>query len=162
VGLYGDPTLRKTVHAFKFSGVKELSKPLAKALAPRILQTMGAYVSEFQLVPIPLHKRKERSRGYNQAELLAIEIAKIIKLEVSKPLERARFTEAQSSIDADFKDKRKNNIVGAFRFSRQSAIHQKVIIIDDVATTGATIEEAANSLVKNGAEEVWGAVVCRG
>ena len=137
-------TLQQAVHLFKFRK--------KKAFASHLIQLMNAHIpvdcniSEYDSVlPIPIHKKRLRERGFNQAMLLADGIAKAEGLPVlADALVRKRHTVAQSSLD---KAARQQNIVGAFEVRNPDAIRGKrLLIIDDVFTTGATIREAVSEL----------------
>lgn len=110
------------------------------------------------LVPIPLHTSRKRWRGFNQAELLAVELAKRFKVKINTNLiNRVINTKTQVGLS---RDERKKNIKGAFEVSRESKVKGKrFILVDDVFTTGATMSEACRVLKANGAKSVWGMTV---
>lgn len=114
------------------------------------------------LVPIPLSKTKLRKRGYNQAEILAKELAKRFNLQSQNVLKRVKDTKTQvgkSSVD------RKLNIKGAFVISPSASSgfrkNCSILLIDDVVTTGSTLKEAANVLKRAGAKKVIGLTLAR-
>jgi len=163
VGKYQNIILRNAVHALKFSGVKEISALLGNMLTKRISQTLGGSLSEFTLVPLPLHPIRKRERGFNQAELLAQKIVVNIALPCQEILIRTRATKPQAKIDHKTENLRKENVAKAFAKNPVTTnIPEKIILIDDVATSGATLEEAAKTLREAGAKKIWGAVICRG
>jgi len=163
VGKYQNVILRNAVHALKFSGVKEIAEPLGDMLIKSILQALSSYLSEFTLVPLPLHSIRKRERGFNQAELLTQKIAEKLLLPYQEILIRTRATKPQAKIDHKTENLRKENVAKAFAINPVvTHIPEKIIIIDDVATSGATLEEAAKTLHNAGAKEVWGTVICRG
>jgi ComF family protein len=111
------------------------------------------------LVPVPLHWRREYHRGFNQAHELAREIGPPV-LEV---LRRSRATRAQIELPAD---RRRANVAGAFAmrrpwFCRPGVRGKRVMLIDDVSTTGATLESCARVLKENGASEVYALTAAR-
>ncbi len=110
---------------------------------------------------VPLHPSRRRWRGFNQAEEMAKGIGKYWDIPVVKLLERRRKTKSQVGLD---KKMRRSNLLGAFEVSRQlSAVsYQNVILVDDVMTTGGTLEECARVLKKSGVKKVWGLVFARG
>lgn len=113
------------------------------------------------LVPIPLYKSKIKSRGYNQTEILASELARRLELRTENLLERVKNTKSQVGLK---EKERKENIKDAFKVSHQrlEAISQKsFLLVDDVLTTGSTLCEAANVLKRNGAKKVWGITLAR-
>ena len=126
----------------------------------------SARKNNFILVPIPLTLRRKLVRGFNQSELLAKEIGNFLNCPVINLLKRKKFTSPQAEI-SDWQ-KRKENISGVFCLSpTYPQIYRfrkpiKVIIVDDVATSGATLEEAANVLKEAGIKEIYGLVVAKG
>ncbi len=112
------------------------------------------------IVPVPLSRRREWGRGYNQAELLARLVGRQLGLRVrSRVLARVRATAAQASLSPR---ERRRNLFGAFAVRRPEAVRGKrVALVDDVMTTGATCAECARVLKKAGAKEVIAAVVAR-
>ncbi|MBE5906208.1 MAG: ComF family protein, partial [Lachnospiraceae bacterium] len=112
------------------------------------------------IVPIPLHKKRKRQRGYNQAELIAKEIGKKCKVPVYPDfLERVRLTRPQKELnDAG----RKNNVKNAFQLGKNELQLNKILLVDDIYTTGATIDAAVRTLFEAGVQEVYGLTVCVG
>jgi ComF family protein len=99
-------------------------------------------------VPVPLHRSRQRARGFNQARALAIHLG----LPVSDALSRTRATESQADLPAD---RRHSNVRGAFAISRHAAVKGRtVVLVDDVMTTGATLNACAAVLIDAGAAEV--------
>ena len=148
--------LRGVIHALKYSGRLSLAKPLATQMRLR-----GGDVLEHVdcLVPVPLHWRREHQRGFNQAR----EIARHLGPPVVDALRRCRATRAQIELAAD---RRRENVAGAFRLRhgwfRDPAIRGKnVLLIDDVATTGATLEACAQVLSESGAAAVFAFTAAR-
>ncbi|MEO0114038.1 MAG: ComF family protein [candidate division WOR-3 bacterium] len=157
LGFYSHPLL-PLIHAFKYQGKKSLAKIFGKALTglinsdPILKQADG-------LVPIPLHPARLRERGFNQAELLGIEIAKLTGIPLINALRRQRNTKSQTKLAIT---ERISNMQGAFGVQDASVIYQKkVILIDDVITTGATLASAAKTLFENGVSGVFGLVIAR-
>lgn len=151
-------TLRHMIHYLKYRHVFSLDEILVKML----LDHYPSQMPEFDLLTsIPLHPKRYRERGYNQAEIIARLFGQKKHLAFSgRLLVRNRQTLPQMSIK-NFKTRRKN-IVGAFSYANKIPIGGKnIAIVDDVATTGATISEAAKVLKQNGAEKVWGIVLAR-
>ncbi len=118
-------------------------------------------VPNFDLIlPIPLHLRRKKWRGFNQAEILACDLAKRFKVKLGRELVRVRETKTQVGLS---KDERKRNISGAFSLTSAGDIKGKnVLLVDDVYTTGATMSEACKVLKKAGAGEVWALCVALG
>ena len=113
------------------------------------------------LVPIPLHWRKEKQRGFNQAHLIAEQFAKNTGLVTAKNILK-RMKNTASQVELKDKEKREINVRGCFAVEKPELLFQKnVIIIDDVFTTGATMKEAASVIKKAGAKKIIGLVVAK-
>lgn len=141
--------VREAVHALKFGGVSAIAPPMAKAMAETFLvwQPPADVV-----VPVPLSAARLRRRGYNQAALLAQGIARRAGLRVEQLLRRAADTPAQALL----KDERarRANVAGAFALRRPAA-GRRVLLVDDVLTTGATLGACARVLLDGGAPAVY-------
>jgi ComF family protein len=160
---YANPLIRELIKSFKYYFAQELAIPLSKLL----IKTLNNWLSDigywnFLLVPIPLHKRREKFRGFNQAELLAREIADYFKIPVSThTLKRKLHTYPQAKIKD--MEKRKMNLENIFEInSEKPVVGKTIILIDDVITTGATLIGAAKILKQSGAKEVWAITVAKG
>ncbi len=151
-GSYED-TLRGLIHLFKYNQVRPLAAPLGALLARAIPREHRFDV----IVPMPLHWKKRWSRGYNQSELLAKEIARRWGLPVSKMVRRTKATAPQAGLS---NSKRRLNVRGAFA-ARKSVKGLRVLLIDDVLTTGATASACARVLKRAGASHVAVAAVAR-
>jgi len=111
------------------------------------------------IIPVPLHKKRLRWRGFNQAGTIAEIISKNFNLLLSSQLIRVKHKKPQAKLsEAD----RKTNIGGCFSWQGETLQNKNIILIDDVTTTGSTLEECAKILKKAGANEVWGLVVAKG
>ncbi|GAC1654350.1 MAG: ComF family protein [Candidatus Dormibacteraceae bacterium] len=147
--------LAGAIHRFKYGGRRALAAPLALLMAER-LATEGLPA---ELVTwVPLHRRRQRRRGYNQSELLAREVARLLGLPVAVGLRRARDTPPQVGLDGS---RRRANVAGAFEWRGQDLGRSSVLLIDDVATTGATLDACAAVLKASGARRVLGFTVAR-
>ncbi|MCL6451424.1 MAG: ComF family protein [Acetobacteraceae bacterium] len=154
VGVYTG-ALRAAIHMLKYGGRLELAPMLGRLLA----RMVGACLPEAQaLVPVPLHPGRLRQRGYNQAELLAREAARLLGLWAGPTgLVRLRPTRPQAGLDAG---ERALNLAGAFGVGRAGElVGRRVVLVDDVMTTGATLEECAACLLRAGAAQVDAAVL---
>lgn len=147
--------LRQLIHLFKYTGMKPLARPLAAQLA-------GALPLErqFDLVtPMPLHWRRKWTRGFNQSELLARIIARRRRIPMKNVVSRVRATSAQAGLT---NSKRRKNVAGAFRVRRrQSVSGLRILLVDDVMTTGATGSACAAALKAAGARSVTLLTVAR-
>lgn len=148
--------IRDAIHSFKYEN--------ARAAAPLLGRLLAEYLTDHPLpgevlAPVPLHPRKLRERGYNQAELLARETGKIVGLPVdAKLLYRVRNTPAQARTAN--RQQRLDNIADAFAV-RGDLTGRALILIDDVSTTGSTLTAAAAALKQAGAASVWALTLAR-
>ncbi len=146
-GFYED-TLRELIHLFKYGRIQTLSKPLGRLLALALPRDRAFDV----IVPMPLHWRKRWQRGFNQSELLAREIGRRSNVPVKNHLRRVRFTSAQAGLT---NAKRRQNVSGAFRSKKKNSLAGKrVLLVDDVMTTGASAASCARALKLAGASRV--------
>ncbi|MBI2633950.1 MAG: ComF family protein [Parcubacteria group bacterium] len=159
---YQNPLVRELIWNFKYKFLESLKDPLGTLLADYIRKVLPENeLQNFQLLPIPLHAKRERWRGFNQAGLLSRSLSKNLGLEVisglSRPLERKPQMEISS------RKARFQNVEGIFKARSDANFEKKnIILIDDVVTSGATLEEAARTLKKAGAKNVAALVVARG
>jgi ComF family protein len=153
--------LRQLIHLLKYERVRAAANPLGRFTAEACLQLEGDIdVSELLMIPVPAHKVRMRSRGFNQAELIAraaqrgIEqsIGRRLTLDVTSLL-RVRFAESQVALTAQ---QRRQQIRGAFKVSSRERVKgREILLVDDVLTTGATASECARELRHAGATRVW-------
>jgi competence protein ComFC len=140
------------VRALKYQGYK---KVVGKLAAPLVLQVLGD--GRFDaVVPVPLHRSRLRKRGFNRAELLARGVAEEINATVSDTLKVVRSKRDQVELSAA---QRRANVAGAYRAS--APLRGKILLIDDVFTTGATMSACATTLLRAGAQEVHALSLCR-
>lgn len=148
--------IREAIHAFKFEGRRTLARPLAALVLAQWGDRLAAGVGG--LVPVPLTSAREQQRGYNQAALLAEEVAARLTVRVRpRWLARVRATLPQSDLGAA---ERRANVRGAFAADPAAAGHH-VVVVDDVLTTGATAAECARALREVGAARVGVLTVAR-
>ena len=111
------------------------------------------------IVPVPLTSARRRRRGFNQAALLAKGLGRERGLPVIEALTRTRFGVAQVGLSAA---ERRRNVAGAFAFRRDAGVEGlRLLVIDDVATTGATLDACARALLQGGAKDVYGLTIAR-
>jgi ComF family protein len=160
---YQNPLIKNLIQYFKYQPfVKELGKILSSLIITHFqLLEKPPNFSDFILIPLPLDKKKLRWRGFNQAEEIGKELAKFLKIPlVTHCLTKIKETTPQVELSDE---KRKENIRGAFFVKNGELIKsKKILLIDDVYTTGSTMEEAARVLKKTGAKEIIGIVIARG
>lgn len=156
---YTDPKTKKLIGTFKYEFIHDLAPPLARMIADAIFsQGINNYFENFTVIPVPLHKRRLNWRGFNQAELLSKSLSEILGISLDDQLVvRNKFTKPQIELSAH---ERKSNIENAFEIKKEST--SKYLLVDDVVTTGSTINELAKILKKNKAAEVWAATIAHG
>ena len=152
--------VRDALHDFKYRQAVWLQQDLVQLLTA--LSRVVAVQDEIDLIlPVPLHRRRRLQRGFNQSELLARGLSQeIMRPLMFKNLVRIRYTITQTSLSAKA---RMNNVRGAFALRSEAEIKGKrILLLDDVMTTGATISECARVLKKAGADQVVAMSVARG
>ena len=151
-----DGPLRVAIHHHKYRGLRALTGPLAAILAEAWRR---APPPVDLLVPVPLHPRRVRERGFNQAALLARHLSRETGLRLDeRSLCRARYTAPQVSLSAP---ERRANVEGAFVCQGTALAGRRVCLIDDLCTTGATLEACAAALRQAGAGAVWAFTLAR-
>jgi len=146
-------SLRKLIHLFKYSGMRRLARPLGALLADALPRDR-----QFDLVTaVPLHWRRRWQRGFNQSELLGKAIAHARGIPAAGVLRRRSSTRAQAGLS---NAQRRENVSGAFR-ARRRVNGLRVLLVDDVMTTGATAGACARALKKAGAKSVSLAALAR-
>jgi ComF family protein len=152
--------IRESIIKYKFFDKESFYRVFGSLLAKRIENYYKTYGID-AIVSVPLHKNRLRERGYNQSSLLVNEISKALNIkDISSSLIRIKDTKKQSLLD---RENRKENINNAFKIVKNEEIYlKKIIIIDDILTTGSTLEECAKVLKQAGAELVLAAVVASG
>jgi ComF family protein len=147
--------VREAIHALKYDRRRDVVPPLARLLAPQVTQ-LGAPI-DF-VTSVPLHPAREQARGYNQSELLAEQTARAIRSTYVRALNRTRVTADQIGLNAS---ERRANVRDAFVAVGNGMAGKNVVLIDDVCTTGATLDACATALFQNGARAVYGLTVAR-
>nr|BCX01548.1 MAG: amidophosphoribosyltransferase [Bacteroidota bacterium] len=144
---YDEERVRRIVHGLKYQGFSRLARELGPVLAR---QVQGWLQETDVLVPVPLHPRRERARGFNQSELLARAVGDALGLAVWSGLVRVRYTRSQTGLGPR---ERTENVRGAFQL-RDRVPEGRLWLVDDVLTTGATMLACAQVLRRAGAEWV--------
>jgi ComF family protein len=155
VGTYAGP-LRDAVVWLKYHDRRSLARDLGLLLAVSLEEQREAWLPD-ALVPVPIHPRRRRERGYNQAELLAAALSELTGLPVRDALERVADTPPQVDLS---REQRWQNVRGAFAPRAGLSPGRRPVLIDDVQTTGATLEEGARALRAAGAHVVYALTLC--
>ncbi len=151
------PPLQSVIYAFKYRGNTRLATPLADYMARRVRpEALKVDI----IVPVPLHPQRQKQRGYNQAELLAQRLGTALHIAVeTNALARVHATPPQVILGLR---ERLENVKGAFRcFAPTRVAGKKVLLVDDVMTTGSTLEACATALKEAKAAQVWGYTLAR-
>ena len=149
--------IREAIHQLKYRNLKAISPCLAGLLADYL---QSSPLPGEALVPVPLHPRRLRERGYNQASLLARELGKLINLPVIEDC-LVRVKEAQPQVRTATVEDRRKNVTDAFKCQNGKVRGKQIILIDDVCTSGATLESCASALKSEGVTAVWGLTLAR-
>ena len=144
--------VKQSIYRLKYSNRREYGLAYAQELA----RIYGGWIRRKgidMIIPIPLHKKRRRQRGYNQAEIIAKELGRLLKLPVyGKLLVRNVYTRPQKELN----DKeRKNNLKKAFKIVQNNVQLKHILLVDDIFTTGSTIDGAAEVMREAGASEVY-------
>lgn len=159
-----DDYYEELIHRFKYGKKIPLGKRLAQRLGetingdPNFLESDLKTQNSCFLIPVPLHKSRYRERGFNQSEIIAEEISNVTGLSVLKnALKRQKNTKDQTNLSPE---QREENVRGAFVVTQPEMINgKKIILVDDVITTGATLSECARMLKQAGAERILGMTI---
>jgi ComF family protein len=147
--------MRQAIHELKYRNLRALAAPLAELLHGYL---MNNPVPGEVLVPVPLHRKRLRERGYNQSGLLARELGKLAGLPVvDNCLVRRR--PALPQVRAANVSERQSNVAGAFACRDGRLAGKQVLLIDDVSTSGATLNACAGAVKSAGAASAWGLVM---
>jgi ComF family protein len=154
--VYFTGSLREAIHHFKYRNLQALAYPLGGLLVD---YWRSNPLPADLLAAVPLHSRREQERGYNQARLLAEVVGRAVGLPVLKGgFWRRRETQPQVDLTGA---ERKANVYGAFVCESEQVAGRRVVLIDDVCTTGATLEACSVALQRAGAASVWGLTLAR-
>lgn len=151
--------IEKIIHLIKYQQCRKLGIFFGR-LAGSILCKKFSVPGSGMIIPVPLHKTRYRERGYNQSELLAKGLYRYVPLQIYNDLlVRTRNTRSQTTLNAE---ERGNNMAGAFKIKDPCRVRNEIIIlIDDVSTTGATMNSCAAILKEAGAKKIIGIALAR-
>lgn len=160
VGVFGyDERIKFSMYRFKYSNRREYAKFYGEAIVSRYGHLIRSWNPEV-IIPVPMYKIKKLQRGYNQAELVADEVGNLLHRPVDKKiLVRTRRTEAMKELNDE---ERVKNLQNAFKITESIVKYKKVLIVDDIYTTGTTIDTCSDVLLRAGVEEIFYASVCIG
>lgn len=144
--------IKQSIYRFKYQGKREYASFYAREAAKRY----GRLIAEWKIdviIPVPMYKPKKRRRGYNQAELIAQELGKYLNISVNtEVLERFRKTIPMKELNDV---ERIKNVENAFNIKTNVVKYKKVLLVDDIYTTGATIDQCSKILKEHGVEKVY-------
>ncbi len=162
---YDDEIVKKILWLLKYKGVRTLAKPLADLIFSRLRDEMPQLLKNPEgivIIPIPLSPKRLKERGYNQAELIARSLSDKMSVRFL-PDVLYKKKDTVSQVEIKDRKKRLENVKGVFAVKNPEAVKNKVVIlIDDVTTTGATLNETSRVLKQSGAKKVVGVVVAKG
>ncbi|MDQ2950662.1 MAG: ComF family protein [Chloroflexota bacterium] len=154
-GTYGGP-LRHAIHRFKYEGERGLAAELGALVVASVAADLARGRVLDVVVPVVAHESRRRERGYDHAALLAAEVARLCGLPLRAPIRRIRLSVPQVDLD---RARRAENVRGAFVSEAGSLRGLSVALVDDVATTGATLAAASGALRAAGARDVRAYVI---
>lgn len=156
---YANPYADRMVWDLKYNNKKENAEFLALEMARRYGRLVNHWGCE-ALVPVPVHPAKERQRGYNQAAVLAHRLGSLLDLPVEeRALRRTRRTIPQKGLNPAG---RFHNLEGAFRATTHAQNYRTLLLVDDIYTTGATLQACAKALQERGVTDIYGLTCCIG
>ncbi|HNY36091.1 MAG TPA: ComF family protein [Candidatus Pacearchaeota archaeon] len=156
---FDNKIVKDAIHKLKYGYIKDLSIPLAFLILSH-LKTIDCQIdNSFVIIPVPMHIKKKRKRGFNQSEEIAKLISESTRIKLSTSLIKTKETKPQMELN---KSQRIENIKNCFAITNKKEIENKtILLLDDVYTTGTTMNECAKVLKENGVKEVWGLSVAR-
>ena len=154
-----DLVMRKSISMFKYHNRREYAAFYAEEMYQQCKAFLNSCKPEV-IMPIPIHKQKRRKRGFNQAELVAKELGKLTNIPVdTECLVRVEKTIPQKELT---RRERKENLKKAFQIGKQKKVYESVLIIDDIYTTGATIDAVCEILRENQVKNLFFLTICVG
>ncbi len=154
-----DEYMSRSIYRFKYNGKREFAGLYGRIMYDRLGDKIRQWNVEV-IVPVPVHKSRLKKRGYNQAALIAKELSKSLKIPVNERIVvRTSATGAQKELSAA---ERQNNLKKAFKVTENVVKYDSVLIVDDIYTTGATVDAMASCLKGAGIGKVYFATLCIG
>ncbi len=163
---YENKIVKNTIWLFKYRNVKALAEPLSILIVKKIGDKITHLISNASqtavIIPIPLSRKKLKKRGYNQAEILGKCLSDKLSIKIETDV-LYKTKETISQVEIKDRDKRLKNIQGVFAVKNPEIIRNKIIIlVDDITTTGATLNEASRVLKQAGSGKIIGLTVAKG
>lgn len=151
---YRDQPTTELITRLKYKGAKEIGGILAWFIVSHLNLAQFERDKEYVIVPVPLHKKRLAKRGFNQSELIAKKVSESLNIPMkNNALKRIKDTTPQTEVAQ--REKRRDNVKNAFACARPETVKNKnIILVDDVTTTGATLNECAHALKQAGARSV--------
>jgi len=144
--------VNESIYQFKYHNQREFGKYYAKEMAKQFESIVCEWKPDV-IIPVPLHFRRKRKRGYNQSQIIAEKLGEILDIPVDVTiLKRVKYTNPQKKLDHNA---RRKNLHNAFRVAENRKGIKSVLLVDDIYTTGNTIDEAARKLKQAGVEKVY-------
>lgn len=151
--------MQKSIAYFKFQNRREY----AKGYAEEMVKYFGERILNWKvdcMIPVPIHKKKQINRGFNQAEVLAKELSFLLSIPVDTTLiKRSKKTLPQKELN---EEERRKNLINAFQIGKKGVKYKKIILVDDIYTTGSTIDACSEVLKTVGIQEIYFISLCIG
>lgn len=153
------PSVAASLYRFKYGGRQEYARFYARCMAKKLDSCLRVWQPQ-ALVPVPIHPSRKRKRGYNQAEILAMALSEETGIPVRKNLiKRVKKTRPQKALNSH---ERQNNLKKAFKICKNDVKLDTIIMIDDIYTTGSTMDAMAASLREHGVKHIYAASLAIG
>lgn len=154
-----DEYMSKSIYRFKYNGKREFAAFYGRVMHERLARKIGSWDVDV-MIPVPVHKTKLKKRGYNQAALIADELSKRTGIPVdNRSVKRIAATDVQKNLGAA---ERQNNLKKAFIATQNVVKYKSVLIVDDIYTTGATVDAVAAALREGGVGKTYFITLCIG
>lgn len=154
-----DDVMRRSIAMFKYHNRREYAKFYAEEMHTHCRRLIESCAPEV-ILPVPIHNQKRRQRGFNQAELVAKELRKLLRVPVdAKYLIRKEKTTPQKELT---RQQRKENLRKAFEICQPEKVYERILLVDDIYTTGATIDAISEILRKNQSKIIYFLTICVG
>ncbi len=160
-GPYANPVIRSMLHSWKYIGDRD-AEPVLQQWLYRDADRLGPPMLPFHIVPVSLHEKRKRVRGFDQAYVLATWIEKMYGLPIFPLLKRSIHTTPQAKVSGDKRKLGELDQIFTLDPEYKGPIPKHILLCDDVFTSGATMDAGAKILKESGAETVWGFVIARG